>query len=84
MQLRASEDGDGYKHALWCGYNRVAVFGHGVDQEDMRTLQSAYELRQALSSLADSVFRMQVRVKQYDCDPLLNEVSRILKYIERG
>ena len=84
MQLSAMKDGGGYKYALWCGNTRVAVFGHGIDQEDMRTLQSAYELRQALSSLADSVFRMQVRVKQYDCDPVLNEVSRILKYIERG
>lgn len=62
----------------------LCTLSENVDPNTARTIQSAEELRLALVSLSDAVFRMQLRLKAYDCEQPINNANRILRYIERG
>lgn len=55
-----------------------------VNPAEARTFQMAEELRKTLASLADATFRLQLRTKDFSCEPLLNEANRVLRFIERG
>lgn len=56
----------------------------GLTPAEQRTFQMAEELRRTLASLVDETFRLQLRTKRDDCDALLNDANRILRYINRG
>lgn len=69
---------------IWNAGNKIAELAPMLTPVEQRTLQMAEELRKSLASLADATFRMQVRLKSFECDPLINDANAILKYIERG
>ena len=60
------------------------ISGDIVNPAEARTFQMAEELRKTLASLADATFRLQLRTKDFSCEPLLNEANRVLRFIERG
>lgn len=70
---------------VYRGHQRIAKLNAGVmDDRELRTFQMAEELRRTLASLADETFKLQLRTKRDDCDAILNDASRILRYIDRG
>ena len=69
---------------LWSHGSKIAELGAGLTERECRTFQMAEELRRSLSSLVDATFRLQMRTKSFECEPLLNDANRILKYIDRG
>lgn len=62
----------------------VAILSGRLAPDEQRTLQMAATLRRSLMALSDAAFRLQVRTKTFDCDPIINEATAVLSYIENG
>lgn len=55
-----------------------------VCDADARAMQAAVHLTRLAKSLAEEAFKLQMRAKCYDMDPIICEINRLVEYVNTG
>lgn len=55
-----------------------------VCASDARAMQVAVHMTRLAKSLAQEAFKLQMRAKCYDVDPIISEVNRLVEYVDTG
>lgn len=66
------------------GGRTVATVHPDASPAEIREIQMSREVLRALESLADAAFRMQVRHRTSELDPLITDANRIIEYVHTG
>lgn len=66
------------------GARLVATVRPDASPVELRGIQMSQELLRILESFADAAFRLQIRYKTSELDPLITDANRIIEYIRTG
>jgi len=72
------------RHIVYDSGTVLARIPEAVCDSDARAMQVSAYLARLAKSLAQDAFKLQMRSKCYDMDPIICEVNRIVEYIDTG
>ena len=66
------------------GARLVATVRPDASPFELRGIQMSQEILRILESLSDAAFRLQMRYKTSELDPLITDANRVLEYVHTG
>ena len=72
------------RNLIMAGTQRIATLGPNTDLTTARMFHVAPEILGLLESLADAAFRLQIRYKTSELDPLVTDANRVIEYVRTG
>jgi len=78
------ESRDGRYRFVTAKGREVAKLALCLDEETGRTVQMARRSLTLAQSLAEAAFKLQLRTKCFDLDPLITDINRLVEYVRTG